>query len=108
MAKKNWMIKKINIGISLLGIPDLRELNMCLLASWIQRYYDSEFKLWREIIDCKYSIEPNVLCCVNRNASPFRKGCFGLLKQLRWTLGESMVMAKESDSRRISGLTLVV
>jgi hypothetical protein len=25
-----------------IGIPDLRELNMCLLASWVQRYYDSE------------------------------------------------------------------
>jgi hypothetical protein len=24
-----------------LGIPDLRDLNMCLLSSWVQRYYDS-------------------------------------------------------------------
>jgi hypothetical protein len=23
-----------------LGIPDLRDLNLCLLASWVQRYYE--------------------------------------------------------------------
>jgi hypothetical protein len=25
-----------------LGIPDLRDLNMCLLTSWIQRYQNSK------------------------------------------------------------------
>jgi hypothetical protein len=28
-----------------MGIPDLRDLNLCLLASWIQRYYDPGTKL---------------------------------------------------------------
>jgi hypothetical protein len=23
-----------------LGIPDLRDLNLCMLASWVQRYYE--------------------------------------------------------------------
>jgi hypothetical protein len=25
-----------------MGVPDLRNLNLCLLASWIQRYYTKE------------------------------------------------------------------
>jgi hypothetical protein len=28
-----------------LGIPDLRELNMCLLASWVQRFYSPGSRL---------------------------------------------------------------
>jgi hypothetical protein len=28
-----------------LGIPDLRDLNLCLLASWVQRYYEGNDKL---------------------------------------------------------------
>jgi hypothetical protein len=28
-----------------LGIPDLRDLNLCLLASWVQRYHVSEGKM---------------------------------------------------------------
>jgi hypothetical protein len=37
-----------------LGIPDLRDLNLCLLAAWIQRYYKPTPKLWKEIVDNKY------------------------------------------------------
>jgi hypothetical protein len=44
-----------------MGIPDLRDINMCLLTSWVQRYQDSGSKLWKEIIDTKYQINsPNV------------------------------------------------
>jgi hypothetical protein len=44
-----------------LGIPDLRMLNMCLLASCVQRYHDAKSKLWREIVDCKYQTSsPNL------------------------------------------------
>jgi hypothetical protein len=58
-----------------LGIPDLRMLNLCLLASWVQRYYDAESKLWREIMDCKYqNSSPNLFCCNGRGSSPFWKG----------------------------------
>jgi hypothetical protein len=55
-----------------LGIPDLRMLNMCLLASWVQMYYDTEAKLWRKIVDCKYqNSSPNLSCCNGRGSSPF-------------------------------------
>jgi hypothetical protein len=58
-----------------IGAPDLKDMNMCLLASWIQRYQDSNKKLWRAIIDAKYqTCTPNIVCCNDRQASPFRKG----------------------------------
>jgi hypothetical protein len=65
-------IKKEHGG---LGIPELRNLNMCLLASWIQRYQDSDNKLWKDIVDTKYdTCSPNIICSKDRNASPFGKG----------------------------------
>ena len=58
-----------------LWVPDLRTLNMCLLASWIQRYHLHNDVLWSKIITMKYRTEnPNVFCCSDRNASPFWKG----------------------------------
>jgi hypothetical protein len=63
-----------------LGIPDLRMLNMCLLASWVQRYYDVESKLWREIVDCKY-----------QNSSPnlfLLSLSYGMPRQQKWVIGE--------------------
>jgi hypothetical protein len=70
----NWQSlaqRKENGG---LGIPHFRNLNLCLLVSWVQRYYDYGSKLWRDIIDCKYNTAPNLFCCRDRNVSPFWKG----------------------------------
>jgi hypothetical protein len=33
-----------------LGFPNLRDLNLCLLASWFQRFYDPSSKLWKDIV----------------------------------------------------------
>jgi hypothetical protein len=45
------------------GIPNLRDLNICLLASWMKRYEKDRGKLWRELIDFKYrTSKPNVFC----------------------------------------------
>jgi hypothetical protein len=57
-----------------LGVPDLKMLNLCLLASWVQRYYEADSKLWKEVVDCKNSVNPNLLCCNSSNCSPFWKG----------------------------------
>jgi hypothetical protein len=44
-----------------LGIPNLRDLNICLLASWIKRYQADNGKLWKEVIDFKYRTDkPNI------------------------------------------------
>jgi hypothetical protein len=45
------------------GIPDLRDLNLCLLASWVQRYQDGKENSLREVVDFKYSTSyPNIFC----------------------------------------------
>ena len=58
-----------------LGIPDLQQMNMCLLVSWIARYHLNEEVLWRQIVDYKYKTNsPNLFCCPDKGASPFWKG----------------------------------
>jgi hypothetical protein len=53
-----------------LCIPDLRDLNLCLLASWVQRWGD---KLWKAIMDNKHSINSlNIFCCNERSAPPLK------------------------------------
>jgi hypothetical protein len=39
-----------------LGIPNLRDLNTCLLTSWLKRYNNDKNKLWKELIDFKYDL----------------------------------------------------
>jgi hypothetical protein len=44
-----------------LGVPNLRNLNICLLASWIRRYQANNGKLWKVLIDFKYNTDrPNI------------------------------------------------
>lgn len=33
-----------------LGIPSIRDLDICLLGSWLKRYQADTDKLWREVI----------------------------------------------------------
>jgi hypothetical protein len=41
-----------------LGLPSIRDLNICLIASWLNRY--EKDKLWRQLIDYKYETsKPN-------------------------------------------------
>jgi hypothetical protein len=44
----HWHRKKEFGG---LGIPDLGDLNLCLLAAWVQRYYNVEGKIWKDVVD---------------------------------------------------------
>jgi hypothetical protein len=112
MSSERWLKQGGGSGRSRegRGILDLMELNMCLLASWVQRYYDSESKLWREIIDYKYKVEPNIFCCVDRNAPPppFEKGSYGQLEQLKCILGGNLGMVRGLDFGRTNGLVRVV
>jgi hypothetical protein len=58
-----------------LGIPDLRELNLCFLGSWIRKYFVDKNKIWRHLVDFKYKTNnPNVLHCKDLGASNFWKG----------------------------------
>jgi hypothetical protein len=47
-----------------LGVPDLRELNLCLLGSWIRKYTQDGEKIWKILIDFKYNTgSPNLFTC---------------------------------------------
>jgi hypothetical protein len=75
-----------------MGIPDLIDLNLCLLASWVQRYHEAGPKFWRAIIDSKYqNCYPNTFWCRDKNTSPFWKGVLWADKAakmgFRWSIG---------------------
>jgi len=74
-------------------IPDLRNINLCLLASWINRYHLSDHVIWKKIIDHKYNIaKPNIFCCPEVGVSPFWKGDLWVSKAARlgarWKVGD--------------------
>jgi hypothetical protein len=57
-----------------LNVPNLRDLNMCLLGSWVRRYHKDEWSLWRKVVDAKYNTKnPKILCCNDGNPSQFWK-----------------------------------
>ena len=72
-----------------LGITNIADLNLCLLASWAKRYFSGDNKIWKLIIDDKYNTgKPNIFACSSNGASPLWKGFCGPLKPPRWaTLG---------------------
>jgi hypothetical protein len=54
------------------GVPDLRDLNLCLLGSWIRRYAVDKEKIWKILIDFKYNTnKPNIFTCRPNGASNF-------------------------------------
>jgi hypothetical protein len=65
----------------------------CLLAAWIQRYYDARDKLWRAIVDVKYTNRtPNLFFWNGRNCSPFWKGVIWAAQAAKmgykWRIGD--------------------
>jgi hypothetical protein len=75
------------------GIPDISNMNLCLLASWINRYHLSDNVIWKKIVNYKYNNHPNIFCCPEIGASPFRKGVLWACKAaqvgVRWKIGDS-------------------
>jgi hypothetical protein len=54
------------------GVPNLRELNLCLLGSWIRRYSLDQDKIWKDLVDYKYNtFNPNIFTCKELGASNF-------------------------------------
>ena len=75
-----------------LGIPNLQDLNICMLGSWIRRYIQGEGSLWRKVIDTKYNTRsPNILSCQDIHPSTFWKGVLWAAKAVkfgyRWKVG---------------------
>jgi hypothetical protein len=43
----NWHLVCMKKEYGGLGIPSLKDLNLCLLGSWVKRFISDESKLWR-------------------------------------------------------------
>ena len=76
-----------------LGIPNLKEVNLCLLGSWLKRYISDDGKIWKTIIDHKYRTNsPNIFACNSQHASRFWKGVMEVVKAIkfgyRWIVGD--------------------
>lgn len=50
----NWQLVSMKKDQGGLGVPNLRDLNLCLLGSWVKRFIKDENKLWQKIIHRKY------------------------------------------------------
>ena len=75
-----------------LGIPNLQDMNLCMLGSWIKRYIQGKGSLWRKVVDSKYNTRnPNILCCQDTHPSTFWKGVMWAAKSVkmgyRWKVG---------------------
>lgn len=71
----NWPSICMETEFGGMGVPDIRDLNVCLLASWVRRYSEGEGKLRRQLIDYKYrTSEPNILHCRDVKCSHLWKG----------------------------------
>jgi mannosylglycoprotein endo-beta-mannosidase len=76
-----------------LGIPSPKDVNLCLLASWLKRYMEGDNKLWRRIIDTKYNTNrPKNFNCNDIHTSRFFKGFLWAAKSVqfgyRWMVGD--------------------
>jgi hypothetical protein len=76
-----------------LGIPDLANVNLCLLASWIKRYSQDNSKLWKTMVDHKYNTKnPNIFCSDEVGVSRFWKEVMWAVNSTkfgyRWNIGD--------------------
>jgi hypothetical protein len=88
----NWESVSMLKEFGGLGIPSLRDLNTCLLASWIKRYQADDGKLWKDLIDFKYNTsKPNIFFARDTNSSQFFKGFVWAAKAasmgFKWKIG---------------------
>ena len=68
----NWGLISQKKDFGGLGVPNLREFNMALLASWAKRYFMDSDKNWFRLVDHKYRTnKPNFLWSKQRVGSPF-------------------------------------
>jgi hypothetical protein len=79
-------------------------VSACCMGPKISGWGD---KLWKAIVDKKYKTNsPNILCCEDRNGSPFWKGVFWAAQATRmgfkWKIGDG----KRLDFGKISGLVV--
>jgi hypothetical protein len=42
-------------------VPNIKDLNLCLLGAWVRRYIQDGKKMWKEIVDRKYCRKGHIL-----------------------------------------------
>ena len=94
----NWGLISRRKEFGGLGVPNLREFNMALLASWGKRFYDERDSDWKKLLKYKY----NTTCPKNFNTrvvlgSPFMKSLSWALAAVknfyRWVPGDGNSIA---------------
>jgi hypothetical protein len=88
----NWKLVSMKKEYGGLGVPDLRDLNTCLLGSWIERYARDNDKLWKQLVGFKFRTQnPNIFTCHDNGVSNFLKGVLWAMKVAkmgyRWRVG---------------------
>jgi len=92
----NWETVSMCKDFGGLGIPNLRDLNLCLLGSWLRRYQVSGEKLWRQLLDFKYNTsDPNIFHTSSWGLLILPKVSCGLQVQLKWGSCGRLAMAKK-------------
>jgi hypothetical protein len=75
----NWDLISMKEEFGGMGVQNLRDFNLSLLASWIRRYHLDSHKIWRKIVDFKYNLSPNIFWARPNVCSPFlemhHQGC---------------------------------
>jgi hypothetical protein len=68
-----------------LGYSSLRDLNICLIAFWLERYAIDKDKLWKELIDYKYNTNSlNIFQSSLAGALAFFRGFMWAVQAAKW------------------------
>jgi hypothetical protein len=80
----NWNLVCMPKAQGGLGIPCLRDVNICLLTSWLKRYINGDGKLRKNLIDSKYNTKnPNIFATSALNSSKKLKGFLWALNAVK-------------------------
>ena len=99
----NWELVSMRKEYGGLGIPNLRDLNISLMASWLKRYKIDKDKLWKDLIDYKYNTSnPNIFVTNTVGASSFFKGFMWAAQAAkmgyRWKIGNGQKVRLWEDN----------
>lgn len=99
----HWQLVCMKQEFGGLGIPNVHDLNICLLGSWVKRYMCGEGKIWKNFVDSKYLQNvPNIFEGKTHRASQFWKGVMWATKAVkmgsRWVVGDGTKMRFWKDS----------
>jgi hypothetical protein len=87
----NWHLICMKKEYGGLGVPNLKDLNWCLLGYWVKRFIKDENKLWRGIVERKYCESNNIFYVDKNRASPSWKGVMLAAQAIkfgyRWVVG---------------------